>query len=166
MPPAAGAVWPRLRPRLRACLDLAPRGGPVADVGSAHGRLALALVRREPSLAVVATEARAGPAAELRRGVAASAGIVIAVGPGLAPLRGRPLRGAVIAGMGGRTIVAILADGDDVVQGLSWVLLQPMQGTDLLHTWLRRHRFRLRAAARPVEGGRTYPTVLVAPPCG
>ncbi|HUY96585.1 MAG TPA: tRNA (adenine(22)-N(1))-methyltransferase TrmK [Verrucomicrobiae bacterium] len=165
MPTAVGATGPRLRPRLRACLDLAPREGPVADVGSAHGRLARALLARNPELGVLATEARSGPARELCREVGGRPGISIVVGRGLEPLRGRPLRGAVIAGMGGRTIIGILSDGDDVVRQLGWLLLQAMQGTDLLHVWLRRQGFRLRAGARPVEAGRTYPTVLVAPPC-
>jgi len=157
---------PRLRPRLRACLDLTPRGGPVVDVGSAHGRLARAILAREPGCAVIATEAKPGPAGELRRVLGPLPGICIVHGPGLAPVRGRSLEGAVIAGMGGRTIIAILADGDDVVRQLSWLCLQAMQSTELLHAWLRRQGFRLRAAARPVEAGRVYRAVLVAPPCG
>ncbi len=162
---AAAAPRRRLRPRLRACLDLIPRDGPVADVGSAHGRLARALLGRDPDRGVIATEAKPGPAAELGRRLGGLTGITIALGPGLDPVRGRALRGAVIAGMGGRTIIAILTEGDDVVRRLDWLCLQAMQGTEGLYAWLRRHGFRLRASARPVEAGRVYPTVLVAPPC-
>lgn len=131
--PSAGA---RLGPRLRHLLDLCPREAPVADIGSGHGRLALELARAMPGTAVYATEARPGPAAELRRLLGPLGPVTVLEGPGLAPLRGRGCRGAVIAGMGGHTIRDILERDPDVARALSWLCLQPIQDWDQLEAWL------------------------------
>ncbi len=156
---------PRLGPRLRACLDLCPREGPVLDVGSAHGLLAQALRARDATV-VYASEGKPGPAAELRRLAGGDPDLRILEGSGLAPARGRACRGAVIAGLGGHTIGAILQADADLARQLAWLCLQPVQGGGWLLATLPAWGYRLRAAARPVEGGRSYTALLVAPPCG
>lgn len=130
------ATRARLGPRLGALLDLCPVEGPVADVGSGHGRLAFELARRLPPGQVYATEAKAGPAAELRRLLGGDPTVTILEGQGLTPLRQLGCRGAVLAGMGGRTLVDILETDRDVLAELSWVCLQPMQRVERLVDWI------------------------------
>lgn len=125
-------------PRLRHLLELCPKESPVADVGSGHGRLALELARLMPGATVYATEAKAGPARELRRLLGESSPVTVLDGEGLAPLRGRGCRGAVIAGMGGHTIRSILERDLDVAAELAWICVQPMQDWDQLEAWLER----------------------------
>ena len=156
---------PRLGPRLRACLDLCPTEGPVLDVGSAHGLLARALRARDAALVVYASESKPGPAAELRRLAGGDPGLRILEGAGLGPACGRGCRGAVIAGLGGHTIGAILQADAELAAQLAWLCLQPAQGVGWLLAALPAWGYRLRAAARPVERGRTYTALLVAPPC-
>lgn len=131
--PSAGA---RLGPRLRHLLDVCPPDFPVADVGSGHGRLALELARRRPGAVVYATEARRGPALELRRLLGPGSPVAVLEGPGLTPLRGLGCRGAVIAGMGGHTIRQILESEPQVARELDWLLLQPMQDWEPLGQWV------------------------------
>jgi tRNA (adenine22-N1)-methyltransferase len=126
----------RLGPRLRSLLDLCPVEGPVADIGSGHGRLAYELALRLPAGQVFATEAKRGPAAELRRLLGPLAPVTILEGDGLAPLRHVGCRGAVIAGMGGRTMAGILTADEDVASSLAWICLQPIQRVELLAGWL------------------------------
>lgn len=126
----------RIGPRLRAILDLCPVQGPVADIGSGHGRLAHELALRLPPGQVFATEAKPGPAAELRRLLDPLSQVAVLHGPGLSPLRQLGCRGAVIAGMGGRTIARILESERDLALSLEWLCLQPMQRVECLTDWL------------------------------
>ncbi len=135
---AAGSAPARLGPRLRHLLELCPEEYPVADVGSGHGRLALELALRRPGATVYATEARPGPARELRRLLGPGSPVRVLEGPGLEPLEGLGCRGAVIAGMGGHTIREILQASPGVALGLGWLCLQPMQDWEPLWSWVTR----------------------------
>ncbi len=128
----------RLGPRLRSLLDLCPAEGPVADIGSGHGRLAYELARRLPAGEAFATEVRPGPVRELRRLLGEAGPVTILEGWGLRPLAGGDFRGAVIAGMGGRTVAAILEMDRDVAEDLAWICLQPMQRVEWLAAWIGR----------------------------
>lgn len=137
-------------------------GGPVADVGSGHGRLALEIARRRPGEVVYATEARRGPATELRR-LLGDAPVTVLEGWGLAPLRGLGCRGAVIAGMGGHTIAEILDQEPEVARELAWLCLQPMQDAGWLGEWLAgRPRWRVEVATAE-ERSRAYTAFRVFP---
>lgn len=128
----------RLGPRLRSVLQLCPVEGPVADIGSGHGRLAHELAGRLPAGSVFATEVRPGPVGELRRLLGEATPVTILEGWGLRPLAGLGCRGAVIAGMGGRTIAAILEADPALVAEMAWICLQPMQRMEWLTDWIRR----------------------------
>ncbi len=122
----------RLPARLRAVLALVPPGSRVADIGSGHGMLATALAARGD--VVIATE-RSHPAAELLRATLAVTAphVEVRVGDGLAPLGRGEVDVAVIAGMGGRSIVAIMEGGGPVPPS---VVLQPAQDNQLLERWI------------------------------
>lgn len=134
----------------------------MADIGSGHGRLALEIARRDPGAVVYATEVRPGPTAELRR-LLGDGPVRLLEGSGLAPLRGLPCRGVVIAGMGGHTIAEILDAAPDVARELSWLCLQPMQDAGWLHRWLADQTgWRIDVAATE-ERSRVYSAFLVTP---
>jgi tRNA (adenine22-N1)-methyltransferase len=158
------AVLPRparLGARLRSLLDLCPVEGPVADIGSGHGRLAYELALRLPPGQVFATESKRGPAAELRRLLGPLAAVTILEGNGLAPLRNVGCRGAVIAGMGGRTMAGILSADQDVALSLSWICLQPIQRVEFLAGWLsQQHGWTVRRTIA-IERSHTYHSFLV-----
>lgn len=134
----------------------------MADVGSGHGRLALEIARRQPREIVYATEARRGPATELRR-LLGDAPVRVLEGRGLTPLRGLGCRGAVIAGMGGHTIAEILDQELELAGDLTWLCLQPMQDADRLAEWLAgRRRWRVEVASAE-ERSRAYTAFRVFP---
>ncbi len=153
----------RMGPRLRALLELCPREGPVADVGSGHGRLALELKRRSPEADVYATEEGTGPARELRRLLSPGSGVAILEGPGLRPLAGLGCRGVVLAGMGGNTIVGLLRAEPELARSLAWACLQPAQREERLEAWLRAEGWTLGQRRAVLERGRLYRLYLVAP---
>jgi tRNA (adenine22-N1)-methyltransferase len=157
-PPAADAGW-WLPARLSAILRLVPAAGTVADIGSGHGALALALASRGQR--VVATERTAATLAGLRRELsrrAAFAGedaplrLETRLGEGMSPLSTGEVDVAVVAGMGGRTIVRIL----DAAAWLPPLLvLQPIQQPGGVEAWIASRGWpSTRVDAR--QGRRTY----------
>jgi tRNA (adenine22-N1)-methyltransferase len=154
----------RLGKRLSAVLDLCPLDGPVADVGSGHGRLALELAARSPEHGVFATELPGGPAAELRRMLGTASGVTILEGWGLRPLLGLECRGAVIAGLGGHTLTTILESDWHMASQLSWLCLQPMQRVERLVDWIwARDHWSVRRTVT-VERGHVYHALLLRRP--
>lgn len=159
-PPKRGA---RMGPRLRALLEVCPPDGPVADIGSGHGRLALELKRRDPGRLVYATELKPGPSAELRRLIGPDGGVRLLEGEGLTPLTGLRCRGVVIAGIGGETISRILERDLEIARSLAWLCLQPAQRSDRLRDWLERAGWPVLDYLEVAERGHLYPLFLVAP---
>jgi tRNA (adenine22-N1)-methyltransferase len=156
---AAVAHPPGLPPRLRAIADAVPaRARSVADIGAGDGQLSRHLAAR--GLRVIATESRPGPFARLR---AALPGFDCRFGQGLEVLQPGEVEGAVIAGMGGRTIARILEASPQVVGRLDWLILQPQQHPDHLQAWLEAAGYGSRAQGPAVQGRRRYTVVLAWP---
>jgi len=148
--------------RLRAVAEAVPPDArSVVDVGAGDGQLALRLARR--GLRVVATEAGRGPFERLR---AALPGMDCRLGEGLETLRPGEVEGAVIAGMGGRTMVRILESSPEVTRRLRWLVLQPQQHLDLLLAWLERTGHRVESRREVTQGRRSYTVLLVGRPGG
>ena len=130
-----------------------------ADVGAGDGQVARALARR--GVRVIATEAAPVPFHRLRR---MAPGVECRYGPGLEPLSAGEAEGAVVAGMGGRTIASILGRGAPCASAMRWLVLQPQQRAQDLERWLAGSRYRVRRAEWAVERSRLYRVLLVEPP--
>ena len=139
-----------LSPRLRAVLDLVPATSSVADIGSGHGRLAVALARR--GIRVVAIERTPASFALLRDDLVRGGPVEARLGDGLGALAPGEVDVAVIAGLGGRGIQRIL-DRAPWLPGC--LVLQPMQDAHLLAAWLDLRHWR-RTERRIAERGRWY----------
>lgn len=147
---------PDLSPRLRAVAAGIPRGSRVADIGSDHGRLAAWLVARERARRVIATEV------DRRRLPPARDGVEARVGPGLEPIA--PEDGidvVVVAGLGGRSIVAILDDRRLDAVAPSRLVLQPQNRARDVRAWLVANGWRLEGESLVRDRGRRY-LILVA----
>lgn len=122
-----------LSARLSAIADLCPPGRTVADIGSDHALLPLALLRSGRAPRVIAVDLSPGPVAQLRALAHRHAGLEARAGDGLAPLRPGEAATLVLAGMGGRLIARILSAAPAVVAAAERLILQPNE--DLM--WLR-----------------------------
>lgn len=129
-----------------------------ADVGAGDGQLALHLADR--GLRVVASERSTESFARLR---AASPDLDCRLGEGLAVLQPGEVEGVVLAGMGGRKIVRLLATSPEVVAALGWLVLQPQQQAEDLTGWLAGAGFRVEGESLVLQGGRSYTVLLVRP---
>jgi tRNA (adenine22-N1)-methyltransferase len=149
----------RLPPRLDGLLRLAPEVRAAADIGSGHGLLARALATR--GVRVVATEHGSRAMAVLRADLSGAAGTVdVREGDGLAALVPGEVELAVIAGMGGRTITAILDRAGWLPR---WLLLQPVQDSAVVEVWVEATGWPVRQAPLS-QHGRWYQAWLVEVP--
>lgn len=128
----------------------------MADIGCGDGQLSLAL--RDRGHRVVASERKAGPLARARERMGACR-----QGEGLEALRPGEVEVAIIAGLGGNSIAAILEQSPAVVKALRLLLLQPMQREAELRAWLGRHGFEMSAEVDAADRGRRYTVLVVRP---
>jgi tRNA (adenine22-N1)-methyltransferase len=130
---------------------MVPSGGAVADIGSGHGALAAALAARGQR--VVATERTLRRLESLQQDLARR-GVPVATrrGEGLAVLRHGEVETAVIAGLGGRNLVAMLETSSWLPRCL---VLQPMQAADLVEGWIEATRWPS-VVGEATERGRRY----------
>jgi tRNA (adenine22-N1)-methyltransferase len=109
---------------------------------------------------VIASERGSEPFARL---VAAAADLDCRRGEGLEVLAPGEVEGAVVAGMGGHTIIRLLAAAPEVATAMDWLVLQPQQHPAALREWLAAAGWS-ECSARVARQGRHSYTVLVVKP--
>lgn len=146
-----------LTPRLRAIADQVPKGAKLADVGTDHGYLPVWLILNGVIDRAVAADLRQGPL-ERARQTAARYGVEgklsFRLCDGLAGVAPEEADVAVIAGMGGDTIAAILAAAPWTRE--KTLLLQPMTAQPELRGWLCAHGYAIQRERAAREGQRMY----------
>lgn len=129
----------RLDKRLQAVASLVPQGSRFADIGTDHAYLPVWLLEQGVIASAVAGDIAAGPCQAARTTVAmhgAASSIAVRQGSGLAVLSPGEEDCIAICGMGGSTIISILAADMAVAKGAQRLLLQPMAGAAALRRWL------------------------------
>ncbi len=125
-----------MTPRLEAVAELIPAGSRVADVGTDHGRLPLALRRGGRSPWCVATDRDAGALDRAHRAAGSTDGLVLRLGDGLEPLRPEDRLDVIaVAGLGAAAIARILSPEALDRLRVRRLVLQPQTEPGLL----RRH---------------------------
>jgi tRNA (adenine22-N1)-methyltransferase len=155
-----------LAPRLAAVAAAVCAGSRVADVGTDHGLLPLWLARTGRVAFCVATERDAGGLARVARPPADAPWadrLVYRAGDGLAALRPSDRVDTVIlAGLGARTIVRILAAPGARPAAFERLILQPRTDEALVRRWLSVHGWRPVSEGLAVERGRRHLTLAAA----
>ncbi|MDQ6918375.1 MAG: class I SAM-dependent methyltransferase [Candidatus Dormibacteraeota bacterium] len=141
--------------------QLVPAGRSVADIGTGDGKLAAWLAAAGHQ--VIATENKPGPREEALR-VLRPLGIECRLGEGLEPIRPGEVEVAVIAGMGGRTILRILAGSPHVVGSLEALVVQPMHHSEELRAELLARGYRVSRGQEIEQRSRGYSALLILPP--
>jgi tRNA (adenine22-N1)-methyltransferase len=125
--------------RLAAAADLVLPGRPVADIGADHGGLVRQLVSCDVVPSGIAVDVAEGPIRRLKHSVE-SAGLMTRIdvrqGDGLEPLRVGEVATVCILGMGGQTMVRILAAGLPRLPDLERLVLSPHTGQEALRRFL------------------------------
>ncbi len=132
--------------RLKKILELIPDGVGVADIGTDHAQIPIQLAQRTTCSPIIAGEKNIGPfkiAKLMISDVGLENKIDLRLGSGLTILRPGEVEWVVIAGMGFKTLIEILEDSEEVARSVSSLVLQPMQGPDVLRHWLRKNRYKI-----------------------
>lgn len=150
--------------RLDALLALVEPVQALADIGSDHGLLPARLLKEGLVGRAIATDISApslGKAQGLLSANFDESAFETRLGDGLAPLEEGEVQALVLAGMGGVLISEILREKPDLISGLDYLILQPMQGQEDLFSWLNEEGFCLLDQALIREGDHFYPILKV-----
>ena len=124
-----------------------PAGARLADIGSDHGYLPVALMRRGAIAAAVAGEVAQTPfhaAVRTVRDNGLEQQITVRQANGLAAIEAADEITAIsICGMGGETIRDILESGKARLSGRERLILQPNGGEQPLRQWLMENNYRI-----------------------
>lgn len=154
----------KLTPRLQAMAELIPPGSIVADIGTDHAYLPVYLVLNKISRRVVAVDLNQAPLQQAKETVAAFnclQEVDLRLGNGLHAIKeADKIDIVVIAGLGGKSIAAILRDGRHLLKGVQQLILQPMSEEGDLRLFLARNGFALAHETLAREGRRIYEIIL------
>lgn len=136
-----------LSTRLERVAAHVPTGAHLADIGSDHGYLPVALIRRGVISAAVAGEVASTPYRSALRTVhenGLARHIAVRLADGLAAIEPKDSITAIsICGMGGETIRDILESGKARLGGQERLVLQPNGGEEPLRKWLMNNDYRI-----------------------
>jgi len=162
-----GADAQILGERLAAVAALVSAGRPAADIGSDHGRLPRMLIasRRVPRcIASERNRARLVNFATFPSGHRLAGSLEVRVGDGLEVLRPEDgVHTVVLAGMGARTIVEMLARADLQRLRPGRLVLQPQTEPQRVRRWLLTHGHAIADERLALEQGRFYEVVAAEP---
>ena len=153
-----------LSPRLRMVADLVPKGARLADVGTDHAYLPAALVLEGAIPGAIAADLRQGPLNRARATVQncnLTGKVFFRLCDGLSGIRPDEVDAVAIAGMGGETIAAILADAPWVKERNVPLVLQPMSSMSDLRGWLYENGYRIHEERLAKEGDTLYTALSV-----
>jgi tRNA (adenine22-N1)-methyltransferase len=155
--------------RLERVAAQVPAGARLADIGSDHGYLPVALMRRGVIAAAVAGEVALTPFHAAERTVRDNGHehlITVRLADGLAAIEPQDDITAVsICGMGGETIRDILDAGKARLSGRERLILQPNGGEQPLRQWLMDNGYRI-LSEEVLRENRFYYEIIVAERAG
>ena len=152
----------KITKRLRAAAEMLPKVHTVADIGCDHGLLSAFLAGKGLCRRVIAIDVSPFSVEKTER-LAKELGlqdrIEVRRGDGFAALAPGEAGAAVLAGLGGQLIAALM----DQAGPRFPLVLQPMQQTEILRKYLRTHGYGVLDERMVEENGRIHELMLVAP---
>lgn len=156
----------RLSDRMSAVAAMVTAGSMLADVGTDHGHVPIALVERGIVPGAIAMDLREGPLAQAKKNIAMcglSDRIETRLSDGVQALAPGEADSIVIAGMGGELVVHILSKGRDVCRSVKELILQPQSELDKVRKYLRENEYDIQREDMICEDGKYYPMMKVVP---
>lgn len=154
----------RLSKRLELVASFVPEGSRLADVGTDHGYIPIALAERNVICRAVAMDLRPGPLERAKAHIC-QAGleeqIETRLSDGLKMLTPGEADTVIIAGMGGELVIHILEEGRHMWKDISRFILSPQSDLDKVRRYLEQSGFAIGKEAMVEEEGKFY-TVMEA----
>jgi len=154
----------KLSKRLKVIADFVRPDALVADIGTDHGYIPVYLVQNKIARTVIASDINIGPiesarSAAVKYGVSDNIKFVCA--PGLDGIKEGEIDTAIIAGMGGETIIGILDAAPWAHARGVRLILQPQSKESELIKWLFDSRYEILDGKLVEDSGKLY-MVMVA----
>jgi len=153
-----------LGPRLLSVAKFVPQGSVVADIGTDHAYLPIALVENKIVDKAFACDVHEGPYKVAQKTILAaglSSQIGVRFGDGITVLSPGEVDVLTIAGMGGALMIDILSKCPPVTVDLKGLVLQPMNGAALLRSWLYQNGWNINEEDLVLDEGRLYEVMYV-----
>ncbi len=147
---------PILSKRLETVSQMIEKG-PVGDIGTDHGLLAIELASR--GLFVIATDLNKKPLEAAKANISRygqSEKVELRLGNGLAPISPGDVNTIVICGMGGQLIIDIINNHLDVAKSAERLILSPQSHQPDVRRFLHRAGFRINDEQMVYEDGIYY----------
>lgn len=151
----------KLTKRLETALAITPMSRTIADVGTDHGYLAVALVEMEKAHRVIAIDVNEGPLQSAQAYVEEqnmTMRVECRLGNGLTVTEKGEIDGAIMCGMGGFLMKDIIESGPEL---LPYYVLQPQNGRRELRQWLVKAGYGITDERLVYEGRHFYDVWLV-----
>ena len=152
-----------LKPRLNTILRSVPEGSLVADIGTDHAFLPIALIKSGIAKRVLACDVSEGPLLSARENIKKSKveNIELRLSDGLEKISENEADVIVVAGMGGDLIRDIISRAEWLENPDKLLILQPMTSADALRVYLYESGFFIQKESPVEDSGRVY-TVMTA----
>ena len=150
--------------RLETAAGFIPAGAAVADIGTDHARLPIWLVKTGRCAQVIASDIADTPVRRARENVArwgVAEAIAVVQCAGFDGIRPDSFTHAVICGMGGDTISAILAAAPWTANAQYTLILQAETAARRLRAFLYEHGYTICREIAVIESGRVYTVMEV-----
>lgn len=157
----------KLSDRLELIANLIDKGETMADVGTDHGFLPMALWERGICEKIILTDVNEGPLEKATENIgkeASSIPLDLRLGNGLNPIQPGEVTTVVLAGMGGELMKDILSEDLEKTKSFQKIILQPRNGQAKLRFWLLQQGFQLVREELIPEGRQICEILQVLPP--
>lgn len=154
----------KLSNRLSHVAALVPTGAVLADVGTDHGYIPIALVQQGRIQRALAMDIGKGPLERAKVHIRANGlehCIETRLSDGLMGLKAGEADCVVIAGMGGGIVIHILQTGTIREKGIGTLILQPQSEIHKVREYLVRKDYEIVAEDMVYEDGKYYPMMKV-----
>ncbi|MCI9362408.1 MAG: SAM-dependent methyltransferase [Hungatella sp.] len=156
----------RLSKRLETVISFVETGSKVADVGTDHGYVPIALAKRGTVAQGLAMDVRTGPlerAKEHIRQHGLEDVIQVRLSDGVKELKEGEADTVIVAGMGGELVIHILEDGKRLWDEVKHWILSPQSDIDKVRKFLGENGFRIAQEEMIEEDGKYYTVMDVTP---
>ena len=150
----------QLSKRMSALASMVTEGSRLADIGTDHGYIPIALVQEKKIPSAIAMDVGKGPLSRAREHIHSQGldtYIETRLSDGLTELHAGEADTVLIAGMGGMLMVRILNGGRHCLPGIRELILQPQSEIHLVREFLKEHGYEITAEDIVLEDGKYYP---------
>ena len=151
---------------MKAVASMVTPGSVLADVGTDHGYVPIALVQRKRIPRAIAMDVNKGPLQRACEHIATCElqdYIETRLSDGVEKLEAGEADTILIAGMGGELVIRILSEGNEVCRNAKELVLQPQSELEKVRKYLRENKYKIVDEDMVIEDGKYYPMMRVIP---